>query len=164
MRWEIKLQRKYLLELLKTDQKFIKKICQNNALIKLWPMKNISENPKPVRVFVYKIIENDCRSEPFAEFIQTQKKYFISLDKISIPIWMLLVISSQNYSCELNSSRTYCLRNIISVPVAFVKITIAKILFLESTLWLTYIPTQFWDFPNISKFTKLVSCSAFGKT
>ena len=45
---------------------------------------------------VYKITENNCRSRPFAEFIQTQKSYSNSLNKISNLNLRLFAISSQN--------------------------------------------------------------------
>ena len=78
---------------------------------KFWPMKNY----KPMRVWlwlVYKFTENYCRSRLFSEFIQTQKRYPTSLDKVRILTWKLLVISSKKSSCELNSLRTYSLQNI----------------------------------------------------
>ena len=48
---------------------------------KFWPMKNISENYNPIRVWLwiaYKFIENNCRLQVFSEDIQTQKRYPIS--------------------------------------------------------------------------------------
>ena len=68
--------------------------------------KTFSENYKPVRVWlwlVYKFAENYCSSRFFSEFIQTQKRYPISPDKIRILTWKLLVISGWNFSCKLNS-------------------------------------------------------------
>ena len=58
--------------------------------------KTFSENYKPMRVWlwlVYKFTENYCPSRFFSEFIQTQKRYPISPDKIRILTWKLLVIS-----------------------------------------------------------------------
>ena len=81
---------------------------------KFWPMKNIFENYEPMRVWlwvVYKSAENFCRFRLFAELIQTQKRYSTSLDKVRILTWKLL-ISSENFSFELNSLRTYSLQDI----------------------------------------------------
>ena len=64
-------------------------------------LKTFSKKYKPMRVY-----KPNFRSWLFFEFIQTQKRYAISLDKIRILTWKLLVISSQNFSCELNSQRT----------------------------------------------------------
>ena len=60
----------------------------------LW--KTLSENYKPIRVWlwlVFKFTENYCRLRLLSEFIQTQKRYCTSLDKICILTWKLLVIS-----------------------------------------------------------------------
>ena len=60
-------------------------------------LKTFSENYKPMRVwfwFVYKFTENYCHSWLFSEFIQTQKRYLTSLNKICILTWKLLVITS----------------------------------------------------------------------
>ena len=46
--------------------------------------KIFSENYKPITVqlwLVYKINENNCRPQPFAEFIRTQKMHPTSSDK-----------------------------------------------------------------------------------
>ena len=51
----------------------------------------------------YKFTENYCRLRLFSEFIQTQKRYPTSLNKIRIVTWELLVISSEDFSCDLNS-------------------------------------------------------------
>ena len=72
------------------------------------------ENYKPIRVWlwlVYKFTKNNCRFWRFFVFIQTKRRYPTSLDKISILTWKLLFISSQNFSCELNSQRNYSLLN-----------------------------------------------------
>ena len=45
--------------------------------------------------------------------VKTQKRYSTSLDKISTLTWIILVISSQTFSCELNTSRMYSLQNIL---------------------------------------------------
>ena len=44
-------------------------------------------------------------------FIQTHKRYPTSLENIGIISWRLFVISSQNFSCELNYLRPHSLRN-----------------------------------------------------
>ena len=61
------------------------------------------EANKSLRCFIYKINESNCCSRLFAKFIQTQKSYPTSLDKMRILTWRLLVISSQFFSCELTS-------------------------------------------------------------
>ena len=78
-------------------------------------LKIFSENCKPIRVrlwLVYKITDNSSGSRLFAEAIHTPKWYPTSFDKVSILTWGLLVISKQNFSFDLNSSRTYSLENI----------------------------------------------------
>ena len=42
--------------------------------------------------------KNNCHLQLFSNFIQTQKRYPTTLDKIRILTWKLLVISSQNFS------------------------------------------------------------------
>ena len=82
--------------------------------------KIFSKNYKPITVHIcmaYKITENNCDSRLFVKFIQTQKSYLISLDEISISTWSLLVISSQIFSCEIDSSRTYFLQNVSCLPL-----------------------------------------------
>ena len=47
--------------------------------------KTFSGNYKPIRVWlwlVHKFTENNCRSRLFSKFIQTQKRYPTSLDKL----------------------------------------------------------------------------------
>ena len=49
--------------------------------------KTFSENYKPMKVWLwlaYKFTENYCRLQFFSEFIQTQKRYPTSIDKIGI--------------------------------------------------------------------------------
>ena len=82
MWWEINSNNKYLFELIKRRSK----IQENNMSC---------ENYKPMRVWlwlVYKFTENHCRFRLFSEFIQTQKRYPTSLDKIRILTWKLLFI------------------------------------------------------------------------
>ena len=74
----------------------------------------ISEKHSPKTMsqqeFNYDLFTNDYHSQLFSLFIQTQKWYPISFDKICTLTWKLLVISSHTFSCELNSTRTYPLR------------------------------------------------------
>ena len=97
------LNRKCLIELLK-KQKFIKIICPE----RIWSFdqrKAFCENYEPIVVFAYKITENYCRLRQFAEFIQIQEVPYLSwLNKYFN--WKTICISSQNFSCELNSSKT----------------------------------------------------------
>ena len=102
--------RKHLLELSKVHQKNIsseralnfeesKRFSKTNSIrFWLWPVCNITENSCCLRLFV--------------DFIQTQKRYPISLTEISIRSWGVLVISRQNISFELNPLRSFFLRNI----------------------------------------------------
>ena len=67
--------------------------CERASNFDQW--KTFSVHYKPVRVwlwFVYKSTENHCRQRLSTEFIQTQKSYPTSLDKISILTWKLLII------------------------------------------------------------------------
>ena len=110
--YSISFMYKYLLELIKRRLKLQEKniSCERNLNFDQW--KAFFENYKPIKVWlllVYKITEDNCRLQLFSEFIQTQNSYPTSLDKISILTWKLLVISSQNFSCELNFERTYSL-------------------------------------------------------
>ena len=63
------------------------------------------------------LILNNCRVLLFSKFIQTQRRYPTFLEKIIIPARKLQVISSQNFSCELNSSRNYPLENISNLSL-----------------------------------------------
>ena len=93
--------KKYLPELIKRGSK----VHEKN-------MSRERADKKPIRVWlwiVYKIAENNCRFLLFTNFIQTQKRHPTSLDKTSILTGRLLFTSSQNFSCERNSSeRTPC--------------------------------------------------------
>ena len=95
-----------LFELIKRRSKVQEKnmSCKRGLNFDQW--QTPSKNYKPMRFwlwFIYKFTENHCRLRLFSEFIQTQKRYPTSLDKIRILTWKLLVISSWNFSCELNS-------------------------------------------------------------
>ena len=96
---------KYL-ELIKKRPKVKEKNTSCERVFNFDKGKTFSEKYKPMRVWlwlVYKFTENYCRSWLFTDFIQTQKRCSTSHDKMRILIWKLLVISSQNVSCELNS-------------------------------------------------------------
>ena len=113
--YSISLIYKYLLELIKRRSKVQENniSCEHDLNFDQW--KTFSENYKPIRVWlclVYKFAENNCLLQLFSEFIQTQKRYPTSLDKIRILTWKLLVIAGQNCLCELDSQRTYSLQNI----------------------------------------------------
>ena len=87
----------YLLELIKRRSKVQEKNmpCEGSLNFDQW--KTFSENCKPIKFllqFGYKFTQNNCRSRLFSKFIQTQKRYPTSLDKIRILAWKLLVISS----------------------------------------------------------------------
>ena len=87
----------YLLELIKRRSKVQEKNmpCEGSLDFDQW--KTFSENCKPIKFllqFGYKFTQNNCRSRLFSKFIQTQKRYPTSLDKIRILAWKLLVISS----------------------------------------------------------------------
>ena len=78
---------KYLLELIKRRSKVQEKNISCERALNFDQWKTFSENYKPMRVWlwlVYKFTENYCRLRLFSEFIQTQKRYPTSLDKIRI--------------------------------------------------------------------------------
>ena len=111
----ISLMYKCLLELIKKRSKVQEENMSCERALNFDQWKIFSENYKAIRVWlwlVYKFTENNCRLRLFSKFIQTQKRYPTSLDKISILTWKLLIISSQKSSCERNSQRTYSLQNI----------------------------------------------------
>ena len=88
---------KYLLELIKRRSKVQEKNMSCERALNFDQWKTFSENYKPMRVWlwlVYKFTENYYPSRLFSEFIQTQKRYPTSPDKICILTWKLLVISS----------------------------------------------------------------------
>ena len=71
--------------------------CERALNFDRW--KTLSENYKPMRVWlwlVYKFTENYCCLRLFSNFIQTQRMYPTSLDKIRILTWKLLALSSWN--------------------------------------------------------------------
>ena len=96
----------------RVNQKKIKsswKEYVSSTCVKYLPLKNIfkkkKKNNRSLIMANYKLIKNNCCLRVFI-----QKRYHTFLDKISILTWRLLVISSQNFSCELNSFRTFSLR------------------------------------------------------
>ena len=103
------------LELVKARSKVPQKNMSREWNWNLDQWKTFSKIRKPIRVslwLVCKYSENNRQSILSAERIQTQKRYPTSLDKISIVTWRPLITPSQNFSCELDSWRTYSLRNI----------------------------------------------------
>ena len=83
-----------LLELIKRRSKVQEKnmSCERGLNFDQW---KIISKYKPMRVWlwpVYKFTENFCHLRLFSEFIQAQKRYPTSLDKIRILTWKLLVI------------------------------------------------------------------------
>ena len=65
--------------------------------------------------FDYELFTNLPRIFVDCDFSQSSFKLrrgILPLDKIRILTWKLLVISSENFSCELNSLRTYSLQDI----------------------------------------------------
>ena len=70
----------------------------------------------PLRL-VYKITENSSLLWLFAEFIQSQKRYPVSYNEISILTWRLLVTWIQNFSSDLYFSGAYSLQNISYLSV-----------------------------------------------
>ena len=65
----------YLLELFRGRSKIHQKNMSQKSALNIEQWETLSENYKPVRVFVYKLTENNCHLRYFAEFIQTQKRY-----------------------------------------------------------------------------------------
>ena len=77
----------YLLELIKWRSKVQEKNMLCKRGLNFDQLKTLSENYEPMRVwlwFVYKFTENYCCLRLFSEFIQTQKRYPTSIDKILI--------------------------------------------------------------------------------
>ena len=80
------LNTKYL-ELIKRRTKFQEKNMSCERVLNFHQWKTFSKNCQPMGVwlwFVYKFTEDFCHSRLFSEFIQTQKRYPISLDKLRI--------------------------------------------------------------------------------
>ena len=96
---------KYL-ELIKRRPKVQEKNMSCLRALNFDQWKTYPENYKPMRVslwLAYKCSQNCQIYRLFSEFIQTKKRYPICLDKIRILTRKLPVISSQIFSCELNS-------------------------------------------------------------
>ena len=100
----VSIVKKYQLELIKIWWKFMKRIFQwalnispmINIFRKVWADKNL------IKEFAYRITENNCRSRLFAS-----KEVSYLLDKKSSLTWRTFIISSPNFSCELQE-RTPC--------------------------------------------------------
>ena len=76
-----------ILELIKTRSKVQEKNMSCESALNFDQWKTFSENYKPMRVWVwlfYRFTENYCRLRLSSEFIQTQKRYPTSIDKIDI--------------------------------------------------------------------------------
>ena len=74
-----------MLELIKRKSEIQEKNVSEGCVLIFDQWKALSENYKPMRVllwFVYKFTENYCCLQLFFEFIQTQKRYPTSVDKI----------------------------------------------------------------------------------
>ena len=80
--------------------------------------KTFSGNYKAMRGLVYKFTENKCHLQLFFGFIQTQKMYPTSFNKISTLAWKLLLISTQNFPSKLNSQRTHSIENYLTSVAA----------------------------------------------
>ena len=86
------LMHKCLLELIKRRSKVQENNTSCKRALNFDRWKTFSVNYKPIRVwlwFVYKFTESNCRLRLSTEFIQTQKRYPTSLEKISILAWKL---------------------------------------------------------------------------
>ena len=97
---------KHLQELVKRSSEVQEKDISCERALNFDQWKTFSKNYKPMRVrlwLVYKFTKNNCGLQLFFEFIETQKSYRTSLDKISILTLKLLIISCQSLDCELNS-------------------------------------------------------------
>ena len=118
---------KYLLELNKSRSKVQENIISCERILRFamfWPMKNISQNYKPIRVrlwLVYNFTENNCCLRLFTGFIQTQEKHPTSPDKISILTWKLLFISSQIFLVNKILKNSLLAKHLISIDVALIK-------------------------------------------
>ena len=77
--------------------------------LKFWLIINIFLKPSANMnsyIFFTKLPKLIVTAEFFGEFIQTQKRYPTSSDKISVLTLRLFAISSQFFSCEVNFSKT----------------------------------------------------------
>ena len=104
---------KYLLELIKRRSKVQERnmSCERGLNFDQW--KTFPENYKPVRIWLWLLYKFTIMIVAHTTFLRVHSNSKeVSLDKISILTWKLLVISTQNFSCELNSQRTYSLQNI----------------------------------------------------
>ena len=114
--YSISLMYKCLLKLIKRRSKVQEKNMSFARALNFDQGKTFSENYKSIRVWVwvvYKFTENNCCLQLSTDFIQTQKRYSTSLDKISNLTWKLFIISSHNFSSKLNFQWIYPLQNIL---------------------------------------------------
>ena len=104
----------------KRRSKFQKRNMSCELALNFDQWKTFSKNYKPIRVWLWllnKFSQNYCRSRIFYQFIQTQKRYPTSIDKVCILAWKRLVISCSRFCCELNSQKNYSSQNIsVTVP------------------------------------------------
>ena len=86
----------YLLELFKRRSKVQERNMSCERVLNFEPWKTFPKNVSQWEFLwlVYNFIENYCRLRIFTEFIQTQKRYPTSLNKIRILTWKLIFISS----------------------------------------------------------------------
>ena len=106
----ISLNKKDLLGLIQKRSKVLEKNMSRERTLSFDQWKTFSKYYKSIGVWLwllYKVTENNFCLWRVADFIQTQKRHPISLDKIGILAWGLLVISIQHFSCDLNSLVTY---------------------------------------------------------
>ena len=83
-------------QLIKRRSKVQEKIMSCERALNFDQWKTFSENYNPMRVWlwhVYKFTDNGQIYQLFSEFIQTQKRYPTSLDKMGNLTWKLLIIS-----------------------------------------------------------------------
>ena len=84
MQWEIKLHTENVFDRLiqkkikSSSKEYVKNVLEILTNENCFP-KTVS---KPMRVFIYIITENNCSSQHFAVFIQTQKRYPTFFDKV----------------------------------------------------------------------------------
>ena len=86
-----------LLELIKRRSKVQQNKMSSERALNFDQWKTFSENYRPMRDLlwlVYKFTKNYCCLQLISEFIQTEKSYPTSLDKVSVLTWKLLITSS----------------------------------------------------------------------
>ena len=105
--YSISLMYKCLLELIKNSRR--SKVQEKNmsceCALNFDQWKTFSKNYKLIRVGLW-------LDYKFMSSLILQRAILPLLKKISTLIWELFIISSQNFSCQLNSQRTHSLQNI----------------------------------------------------